>query len=103
MDALEKILGLLAEASKDPSSRQEAVDEFLRCYSENESAIKRSVGQEAFDVLGDLAWDLNFFVADPGKRAQDSSYYGDERLEQEIGTALQRLSRLGVPLRVDRA
>ena len=96
MDALEKMLGLLARALRDTSSRKETVDEYLRCYHENELLIKRSIGQDAYDVLADLFVDLNYFVADPARRAEDSSYYGDERLEHEIRTVLRRLSELGI-------
>ncbi|HWX83150.1 MAG TPA: hypothetical protein VNZ48_06075 [Xanthobacteraceae bacterium] len=96
MDALEKILGLLAKALRETSSRKETIDEYLRCYSESALLIKRSIGQDADDVLGDLFVDLNYFVADPATRAQDSSYFGDERLEREIRAALHRLSELGI-------
>jgi hypothetical protein len=102
MDTLEKILELLAKALRDPSSRKEAVDEILRYYLENELLIKRSVPEDAYETLDDLAYDLNYFVADPARRAEDPSYYGDERLEQEIRTALQRLSLLGVDLKSDK-
>ena len=96
MDALEKLLGLLAKALRDTSSRKATIDEYLRCYHESELLIKRSIGQDAYDVLADLNVDLHYFVADPAWRAQDPSYYGDERLEQEIGTAFRRLSELGI-------
>jgi hypothetical protein len=96
MDTLEKMLGLLTKALRNTSSRKETVNEFLRCYFENELPIQRSVGPEAFDILGDLFVDLHYFVADPALRAADPSYYGDERLEQEIGTALRLLSQLGI-------
>jgi hypothetical protein len=103
LTVLEKMLGLLAKALRDPLSRKETVDEFLQCYFENQLLIKRSIGQDAYDIFGDLNFDLHFFVADPAWRAQDSSYYGDERLEQQIGTALQRLARLGIALTADKA
>jgi len=95
MDVFEKMLGLLAKALSDPLSRKGAVEEFLKCYFENQLLIKRSIRLEAYDILADLNHDLHFFVADPGRRAEDPSYYGDERLEEEVGTALRRLSQLG--------
>jgi hypothetical protein len=103
MDTLEKILELLAKALRDPSFRKETVHEILRYYFKNELLIKRSVPEDAYETLGDLAYDLNYFVAEPARRAEDPSYYGDERLEQEIRTALQRLSLLGVDLKSDKA
>jgi hypothetical protein len=103
MDTLEKKLGLLAKALRDPLSRKQVVDAFLKCYFENELLIKRSIGPDAFDILGDLPCGLNFFVADTALRAEDPSYYGDERLEQEIEMALQQLARLGISLSADKA
>jgi hypothetical protein len=99
MDALEKMLGLLTNALRDSFSRETIVVEFLQCYFENELFIMRSVGQDAVDILAELAWDLNFYVADPARRAQDPSYYGDERLVSEIAAALRRLSQVGVTIR----
>jgi hypothetical protein len=96
MDVLQKVLGFLYAALRNHLSREESVDHFLRCYFDNEREIKRLVGQGAFDILGELAYDLNFFVADPARRAEDPSYYGDERLEKEIKVALRRLSEAGV-------
>ena len=93
---LETMLGLLAKALRDRSSRKKAVDEFLRYHFKNELLLKRSGQGDALEILGDLAYDLNFFVADPALRAQDPAYYGDERLEREIKTAFQRLSQLGI-------
>jgi hypothetical protein len=42
-------------------------------------------------ILRDVAFDLAFFVADPGWRAEDPSYYGPERARSEIENALERL------------
>jgi len=101
MDTLEKLIGFLAKALSDPLSRKESVDEFLLCYLNNELDIRRSIGQIAFDILAELAYDLNFFVADPVLRMEDSDYYGDERLVKEIKAALRGLSQAGVAIPTD--
>jgi len=98
MDTLRKMLRLLDKALRDPLSRKESVDEFLECYFKNELDVERLFGQSALDILGELAYDLNFFVADPAVRAQDRSYYGDERLVREIKEAFRRLSQVGVAI-----
>jgi hypothetical protein len=54
------------------------------------------VGQQAYDILADLAYDLDFFEPDPFLRVESTSYYGRERLEEEIRTALRRLADLGI-------
>ena len=47
-----------------------------------------------WDIFGDLAYDLDFYEPDPVARAEDSSYYGDERLKEEIQMALEKLANL---------
>ena len=96
MDPLEKILQLLVKALRAPLERKETVDEFHSCFFDNEQVLERSIGEGAYQVLADLSWDLNFFVANPVWRMQDPSYYGDERLGEEIKEALRRLSQLGI-------
>jgi hypothetical protein len=43
------------------------------------------------DTLTDIAYTLEDYEPNPTWRKQDPSYYGDERLEQEIISALQIL------------
>lgn len=43
------------------------------------------------EILSELAYDLDFYEPDEALRREDSSYYGDERLEEEIKSTLQRL------------
>lgn len=42
-------------------------------------------------ILSELAYDLDLYEPDETLRNEDSSYYGDERLEEEIKAALLRL------------
>ena len=44
------------------------------------------------EVLRDLAYDLEYFVADPKARAEDPSYFGPERAMSEIEAALAKLA-----------
>jgi hypothetical protein len=46
---------------------------------------------EAWAILRDLAHDLDFFVADEKARAEDPSYFGEDRARAEIRGALDRL------------
>jgi len=96
MDTLENLLGLLAKTLRDTLSRKETVREFQRCFWGNQLRFKSSIGHDAYNILADLAYDLEFFEADPGVRAQESTYYGHERLEREIETALRQLAQLGI-------
>jgi hypothetical protein len=94
MESLEKLLQLLIKLSHD--ARQEAVREFQRCFVNHQNSLERSVGKDAYELLCDLAWDLNYFVADPVVRMEDAAYYGPDRLEKDIKATLRQLSELGV-------
>lgn len=43
------------------------------------------------DILSTLAYDLDYYEPDEKLRKEDLSYYGDERLEEEIKAGLIRL------------
>jgi hypothetical protein len=94
MDSLDKLLQLLVKASRDP--RQETVWDFERCFRDHERSLKHSIGEDAYELLCDLAYDLGYFVADPVVRMEDPAYYGPVGLEEDIKAALRRLSQLGV-------
>jgi len=48
--------------------------------------------ENANEILSILAYDLDFYEPDERLRFEDSCYYGEERLEQEIKMALQKLN-----------
>lgn len=43
------------------------------------------------DILTDIAYTLDFYEPNKEWRKEDPSYYGDERLEEEIKSAIQKL------------
>jgi hypothetical protein len=94
VDPIDQILGLLSKILRDPPSRKETVREFEQYY--DRTAVRGSIRREVLDILDELAYDLNFYVADPASRAQDPGYYGDERLMREIESTLRLLSQVGV-------
>jgi hypothetical protein len=68
--------------------------EFERYY--DRIVVRRSIRHEVLEILDDLVCDLAFYVADPAARAQDPSYYGDERLVKEVESTLRLLSHVGI-------
>lgn len=50
--------------------------------------------EESNEVLRGLAYDLDFYEANEVLRKEDPSYYDDERLEEEIKLAIQKLKEL---------
>lgn len=47
-----------------------------------------------FEILGALALDLDYYEPDESLRKEDSSFYGEDRLEQEVLQALRELEKL---------
>jgi hypothetical protein len=47
-----------------------------------------------FEVISDLAYDLEYFEPDPVKRSEDTSYFGEERAIMEIREALNRIREI---------
>lgn len=45
-------------------------------------------------ILLDLAYDLGYYEPNEKLRAEDPSFYGDERLREEVSSALIRLDAL---------
>ncbi len=43
------------------------------------------------DILTDIAYDLDFYEPNEEWRKEDPSYYGDDRLEEVVQTAIQKL------------
>jgi hypothetical protein len=73
MSSLEKMLELLVKALRYLSSRTENVRLFQRCFWDSQQNLKHSIEQDSYDILADLAYDLQFLQADPGVRAQNSN------------------------------
>jgi hypothetical protein len=92
MSPIDAMLALLVSAQRDRLNRKETINQFQSLVWDGREFL---LGQDGYNVLADLAYDLDFFEPDPAARSKDSSYYGHDRLEEEIGTALQRLAGLG--------
>jgi hypothetical protein len=90
---MDKIVSLLIEALQDPRSRSETIKEAQSLVWD---LRKVSMNAEVYDVLADLAYDLDFFEPNQEMRKEDPSFYGEERLEEEIRVALRKLARLGI-------
>jgi hypothetical protein len=88
MTALTELETILRNALIPSPARKDIVTRFIRtigsCADE---------GAE-WEILRDLAWDLSYYEPDPRARAEDPSYYGEERLTTEIEEALHKLECL---------
>jgi hypothetical protein len=84
---------LLAALLNARDGRSALVEQFQRVIWDSDEILGTS---QIDELLRDLAYDLDCYVVDPDARSEDESYYGDERLENEVSTAILRLRQLGV-------
>ena len=77
MEILKRIL-------KEKENRKQLIQEFQKLIWSDEKASEE---------LSELAYDLDFYEPNEEFRKEDPSYYGDERLEEEIKLVLQKLNK----------
>jgi len=75
-------------ASDDLEERKELINEFQEQVWNGEI----NTDNPAFEILSELAHDLDFYEPDENLRKEDSVYYGDEKLMQEISSALEKMN-----------
>ena len=78
---MEKIIKILREIVFDIDNRRKNIEKFQKLIWDDNI---EGISEMEFEILGDLAYDLDFYVENPEWRKEDQSYYGDERLEIEI-------------------
>jgi hypothetical protein len=78
MEMLEKIL-------KEKQNRKQLIKQFQEHVWHHDALQNK--------ILSELAYDLDFYEPDATLRAQDPSYYGDEQLEEEVKSALEKLKK----------
>ena len=75
MEILEKIL-------TDKANRKQLICEFQELVWNDENAS---------EILSELAYDLDFYEPNEEWRKESLIYYGDDRLEEIVKTAIQKL------------
>jgi len=93
MVSLDSLLEVLLKALNVRDQRTEYINQFQEIVW-NDSPVPSE--EWAWDILSELAYDLEFYVADETARREDPSYYGDDRAEAEIQGALAKLRAKGV-------
>jgi hypothetical protein len=77
MDILKKIL-------TNKADRKQLISEFQELIWNDEHPN---------EVLSELAYDLDFYEPNEDLRKEDSTYYGDDRLEEELNIVIERLQK----------
>ena len=85
---LKQLRLLLEKALSDQSRRAEHVKQFQMIVWDAGELDHRP---EVDEKLRELAYDLDYYQPNERIRAEDPSLYGDERLEDEIRSALTSL------------
>jgi hypothetical protein len=98
MISSESRIRLLVGALLDREQRTQLIAEFQKSVWDSPEIIGDSM---VWEILSNLALDLSYYVSDPNKRREDPSYYGDERVEEEIRSALEKLKERGIPIPFD--
>ena len=85
MTEFSQLLDLLREAVAEPTKLPTLVAKFQSEVWHSEISFPSETAEQ---TLRDLAHDLDFYVADPKHRAEDASYFGEDRALAEIRSAL---------------
>lgn len=93
---LKKLVANLVNTQRDPKLLASEIEKFLSDFRQSPENETRAFPEAIFDVLADLAMDLEYYVADPKARAEDASYFGDEMAMEQITAALRGLKDLGI-------
>ena len=85
-------MGILktAAAAESTESLADLIGQFQRTVWNADRVTGASETQE--EILRELAYDLEFFVANERNRQQDPSYFGPERAKAVISIGLRALS-----------
>jgi hypothetical protein len=87
------LIQLLRSASSDSEMRPTLIRDFQKQVWNFDGTIH----SESVDrVICDLAYDLDYYDPDPLWRKQDSSFYGEKRVAEEISAALLELQTVGL-------
>ena len=83
-----QLVELLREAVARPTLLPTLVPKFQDSVWQSEVSFP---SQMAEDAVRSLAYDLEYYVSDPKRRAEDSSYFGETRAVAEIRSALRTM------------
>ncbi|MEJ7677491.1 MAG: hypothetical protein WKG06_06390 [Segetibacter sp.] len=87
INKLKELLGEVLSSSGE--GRIKAIKEFQSIIWDDTSIHDESLN----DVLTDAAYILDFYEPNNEWRKEDPSYYGEDRLEEEIKSMIQKLKK----------
>ena len=88
---MEKFINILHDILNSDSNKSELINKFQEeIWDIGDEEELGSI----LEILRDLAQDLDYYVPDPIIRNESISYYGDDKLEEEIKLALEKIEKL---------
>ena len=88
---MDNLINLLYEILGRTINKRDLIVEFQRKISDYEPSKEE---YKIYNLLNDLALDLDYYEPNPEWRKEDPSFYGDDKLEEEIRTALEKIERI---------
>jgi len=85
---MNKIKKLLIRIKLDNLNRDKLIQKFQKIIWEDEDI---NISNTQKEILSELAYDLDYYESDIEKRAEDITFYGDEKLIIEIDNVLKKL------------
>lgn len=85
-------INVLYQVIREPWRLPQQVEEFQRIIWKNKEFNKLDGG--IIEILRDLAHDLDFYEPNIKMRAEDESYFGEEKVLAEIQIALSKIASL---------
>ena len=86
----QELHNLLRAALNEPGRRLDKIKQFQKAVFDGSQAAL-SLTETEWDVLTQLAQDLDYYEPDPEMRREDATFFGDERVTDEIREALGKL------------
>jgi hypothetical protein len=79
---------ILKQILTSKSNRKQLINEFQnQVWNEH-----LNISEPILNVLSELAYDLDYYEPDDVLRSQYDSYFGNDKLEQEIQIALNKIA-----------
>ena len=90
MDSIQQIIKIINDVFHNQTQRNQLIRDF------QQSVWNSDEEDWAWEILADLATDLDYYEPDPVLRREDPSYYGDNQLEEKLQSALKKLEDGGI-------
>lgn len=81
---------ILKQILLSKSNREQLIKEFQNQLWNKDIKVSKSI----YNILSELAYDLDYYEPNDLLRIEDNSYFGNDKLEQEIQIALKKIADL---------